>query len=156
MPEQWLDETEMGAWRSLVRAHARLMARLDEELQTGHGLSLGEYEVLAHLSEGPPTGLRMAELADRLSISRSGMTRRLDALVARGWVKRCVCPSDKRGTMALLTSAGRAALRAASPTHLAGVREHLIDRLTRNQLKALGQALDPVAQALEVSPRPAR
>lgn len=156
MSDGWLDETEMTAWRSLVRAHARLMARLDEELQDRHELSLGEYEVLVHLSEGPPTGLRMAELADRLSISRSGMTRRLDTMVTRGWVERRTCPSDKRGMMAVLTSPGRAALRAAAPTHVAGVRCHLINRLSRNQLKALGQALEPVAQALEVSPRPAR
>lgn len=150
----WLDEREMAAWRSLLRAHSRLMAVLDHELHAEHGISLSDYEVLVHLSEGPDAGLRMTDLAARLAISRSGMTRRLDGLVAAGLVERRACPSDRRGTMAMLTRGGRAMLRAAAPTHVAGVRRHLISRLDANQLELLAAALEPVAAALECASPP--
>jgi DNA-binding MarR family transcriptional regulator len=140
----WLDELEMRAWRSLLNAHSCLMGRLDHELEAGHAMSLAEYEVLAVLSESPAERMRMSELAQRVLISPSALTRRLDRLVSRGWVARERCPDDARGTFAVLTGEGRRRLEAAAPTHLRGVRSHLVDRLSRPQLKALAQALEQV------------
>src|SRR5947207_3372572 len=103
---QWLDELEMGTWLSLLGFHTRLMAALDAELLATHGLSLADYEVLAFLSEAPDRRLRMSDLAGRLRLSPSGLTRRLDGLVQAGHVEREACPSDRRSTYAALTNAG--------------------------------------------------
>ncbi len=82
---RWLDADEQHLWRAWIRAHTRMVARLDAELQAAHGLSFADYEVLVNLSEAPERSLRMAELAERLRLSPSGLTRRLDGLVGEGW-----------------------------------------------------------------------
>ena len=140
----WLDEVEMHAWRSLLRAHARLLARLDAELQASQGMSVTDYGVLVQLSEEEDGRMRMSELADRLLLSPSGLTRRLDGLVATGLVERHRCPTDRRGAYAVLTVAGRSRLQAAAPDHVEQVRRHFVDRLSRAQLEALADALDKV------------
>ena len=89
----------MHAWRSLLRAHARLIARLDAELQATQGMSVTDYGVLVQLSEEEDGRMRMSELADRLLLSPSGLTRRLDGLVAAGLVERHRCPTDRRGAL---------------------------------------------------------
>lgn len=81
---RWLDDVEMGAWRGLMSAHSKLVARLDASLQESQGISLPDYEVLVHLSEAPEDRMRMCELAGRLNLSPSGLTRRLDGLVRGG------------------------------------------------------------------------
>ena len=134
----------MAAWQSLLRSHAALLARLDRDLRDEHGMSLGEYEVLAHLSEAPGRRLRLSELAGRVLISPSALTRRIDRLARRGWVERQPCPEDARGLFAVLTTEGRRQLEGAAPTHVRGVRCHLIDRLSRVELKALARALSHV------------
>lgn len=140
----WLDDVEMHAWRSLLRAHARLLARLDADLQASQGISVTDYGVLVQLSEGEDGRMRMSELAERLLLSPSGLTRRLDGLVAAGMVERHRCPTDRRGAFAVLTPAGQARLQAAAPDHVEQVRRHFVDRLSRKQLVALGDALDKV------------
>jgi DNA-binding MarR family transcriptional regulator len=138
---RWLTEPEMLAWRGLVRSTTGLLAVLDNELQAEHGLSLGDYEVLVHLSEAPDEAIRMSELAGRLHLSPSGITRRIDGLVKAELVERRPCPSDRRGSNAVLTPLGLKTLRAAAPTHVRGVREHFVDRLDATELAQLGAAL---------------
>ena len=140
----WLSEPEMRAWRAFVSEATGLLAVLDNELQAAHGLSRGDYEVLAHLSEAPGTTLRMHDLAGRLHLSPSGITRRIDGLVRAGWVERQQCPTDRRGSNAVLTPAGAEKLRAVAPTHVAGVRAHFIDRLSEQELTNLESALSAV------------
>lgn len=135
----------MQAWRSLLSAHSRLMARLDAELQASQGMSVADYGVLVHLSEADSGRMRMSELADRLLLSPSGLTRRLDGLVQAGLVDRVRCPTDRRGAFAVLTACGRQRLGEAAPDHVAQVRRHFIDRLSRHQLAALVDALCTVA-----------
>jgi DNA-binding MarR family transcriptional regulator len=139
-----LNSSEMKAWRTFLAAHARLISALDEELVTGHGLPLADYEVLVHLSEGPADGIRMSQLAERILVSRSGLTRRVDRLEAAGLVERRVCPSDRRGQMAMLTPTGRRRLREAAPTHLEGVRRMFADALGPAELEALSTGLGEV------------
>ncbi|HUI02686.1 MAG TPA: MarR family transcriptional regulator [Acidimicrobiales bacterium] len=141
----WLDDVEMRAWRSLLRAHSRLLARLDAELQNSQGMSVTDYGVLVQLSEHEGGRMRMSELAGQLLLSPSGLTRRLDGLVSAGLVERRRCPTDRRGAFAVLTPAGRARLAAAAPDHVEQVRRHFVSRLSRKQLELLGDALDAVS-----------
>jgi DNA-binding MarR family transcriptional regulator len=149
---EWLTPDQQRAWRVLVEVNARLRAHLEVELLTEHGIGLGDYEVLVCLSEARDSRLRMSELAERLLLSPSGATRRLDGLVRRGLVERAVCPSDRRGTLAVLTAAGWAMLKGAAPTHVAGVRRYVIDALSSTQLRALAGALERVGEALGPAP----
>ena len=141
---RWLTDTEMRAWRVLLTASTSLLATLDNELQAEEGLSLGEYEVLVLLADAPDDALRMTDLANHTHLSPSGITRRIDAMVKAGLVERRQCPSDRRGSFAALTELGAKRLREAAPTHVRGVREHFIDRLTERQLANLASALSSV------------
>ncbi len=147
-----LSAPELAAWRGLLRAHARLVATLDQELEREHGIALSSYEVLLNLAEAPDGSLRMGDLADRLLLSRSGLTRLIDRLVARGVVERHSCADDRRGTYACLTPAGRALFEAARPTHLRGVREHFLDHLGKadlDRLDAIWRRLPTAADGVE-------
>jgi len=132
-----LNPDELGAWRGLLRVHARLTRELDAELVGAHGLALSSYEVLLFL-EDAPDGLRMAQLADSVLLSRSGLTRLVDRLEQRGLVRRESCPSDLRGFNAVLTEEGRTALQAARETHLAGVRTRFLERFSLDEQRTLG------------------
>src|SRR5262245_15929932 len=103
---RWLNEPEMRAWQTLVSTTTGLLAVLDNELRAAHGLTLGDYEVLVHLSEAPDGYLRMTDLAAALHLSPSGITRRIDGLVKAGLVERKQCPTDRRGSNAVLTELG--------------------------------------------------
>jgi DNA-binding MarR family transcriptional regulator len=141
---QWLSQPEMRAWKALIDVTTAVMATLDVELRAEHGLSIGEYEVLVHLSETPGHSLRMTDLAANLKLSPSGITRRIDGLVRDGLVDRKPCPSDRRGSNAVLTEKGLARLQEAAPTHVRGVRAHFVDQLTERQLANLASALSAV------------
>jgi DNA-binding MarR family transcriptional regulator len=140
----WLDDVEMRAWQALMSAHWRLLSRLDAELQASQSMSLADYEVLVQLSHVDTGRMRMSELAERLMLSPSGLTRRLDGLVTAGLVDRARCPTDRRGAYAVLTAAGRRRLERATPDHVDQVRRHFIDRLSRAQLSSLAEALNIV------------
>jgi DNA-binding MarR family transcriptional regulator len=131
----------MSAWHALIRAHAKIVRRLESELESEQGLSLPAYEVLAHLSEAPDQRLRMSELATCAVLSPSGLTRLVDKLSREGLVKRDRCTADARVVYAVLTPSGRERLVAAYPTHLRGVREHYIDRIDHGQRDAIAGAL---------------
>lgn len=132
-----LSERELAAWRGLLEVHSALIARLDAELELEHGMSLSSYEVLLHLHDAPDCALRMGQLAERLFLSRSGLTRLIDRLVKAGLVERAECESDRRGSYARLTAEGRARFEAARPTHLRGVREHFLSKLSGADLDQL-------------------
>ncbi|HVM65693.1 MAG TPA: MarR family transcriptional regulator [Acidimicrobiales bacterium] len=144
---RWLDPLEMRAWRSLLSAHARLLAGLDDDLESSSGMSVADYAVLVHLSEAEGGHMRMSELADALLLSPSGLTRRLDGLVSSGLVERMKCPTDRRGAYAVLTDAGRHRLAKVAPDHVEQVRRRFVDRLDRDQLQALADTLDVIAEA---------
>ena len=120
------DDPRLGAWRSFIQANARLLRRLDDELQETHGLSLAEYDALLQLVNAPDRRLRMSALAERVLLSRSGITRLVDRLVAAGMVERSACVTDARGAEAALTAKGLDTLRTASRTHLDGVQRYFL------------------------------
>jgi DNA-binding MarR family transcriptional regulator len=132
-------DPRLAAWAAFLRAHARIVRRLEAELQAEQDLALTDYDVLVQLAQAGDRRLRMSELADRLMLSRSGATRLVDRLVAAGLVERVTCDDDRRGQWASLTDAGHERLRRASPTHLRGVGEHFIDRISADELQGLGR-----------------
>jgi DNA-binding MarR family transcriptional regulator len=136
-----LGDEELDAWRRFLRAHAAITRQLDADLIASHDLTLRDYEVLLHLAQAPHRRLRMSDLADRVLLTRSGVTRLVDGLVRAGWVERVSCPSDARGSFAAVTDAGYERLRQASLTHLGGVRSLFVDRFARAELATLSGLL---------------
>jgi DNA-binding MarR family transcriptional regulator len=133
-----LNEEELAAWRGMLRAHAELTRELDAELAREHNLPLSSYEVLLYLADAPGGRMRMAELADSVLLSRSGLTRLVDRLEREGLLKRERCESDARGYFAELTPKGRRLFDAARRTHLDGVRARFLSRFSREELRAMG------------------
>jgi DNA-binding MarR family transcriptional regulator len=134
---RWLDVEEQRAWRSYMYSWMLLDDRLDRELTREAGISHAYYEILVQLSETEGRALRMSELADRCLSSRSRLSHAVSRLEERGWVRRQVCAEDGRGQLAVLTDEGFAALEAAAPVHVEGVRAHLFDQLTPEQVAAM-------------------
>jgi DNA-binding MarR family transcriptional regulator len=134
---RWLDAEEQKAWRAWLYSSMLLQNQLDRELTHETGISHAYYEILVQLSEAPGRALRMSQLAERSLSSRSRLSHAVSRLEERGWVRRQVCEEDGRGQLALLTDDGFAALEAAAPTHVEGVRRHLFDQLSPEQVEAM-------------------
>jgi DNA-binding MarR family transcriptional regulator len=139
-------DPRLETWRTFLVAHAQVRRQLERELQAEQSLGLGEYEVLLLLTRADERRLRMSDLADRLGLSRSGVTRLIDRLQAEALVERASCATDRRGSWAMLTDAGHDRLRRASPTHLRGVGEHFLNRIPATELQALQRTLDRVLE----------
>lgn len=138
-------DPRLAPFSAFMRAYAAVARRLDEDLRAEHGLSLQEYGALLQLVWAPDRRARMSRLAEGLVLSKSGVTRLVDRLVADGLVERRVCPSDARGAEAALTEAGIARLRAAAPTHLRGISAYFLDVVPETDLEVIGRVLDRVA-----------
>jgi DNA-binding MarR family transcriptional regulator len=136
------DPERLEAWRAFLRAHAVLTDTLDRELQAERELPLAWYDVLVSLAEADGDALRMRDLADRVMLSRSGLTRLVDRMASAGLVSRRPDPDDRRGTLACLTDAGLHTLRRAAPVHLRGVEEHFARHLHDGEVQVLRDALE--------------
>lgn len=134
-----LSREQLTAWRGFLQAHAVLVRRLEADLLAEHQLPLASYDVLVQLVEAPERRLRMTELAQRVLISRSGLTRLVDRLEREGLVRREACDDDARGLFAVLTDDGFRRLRTAAPTHLRGVSSYAMARLDDEQVRALAE-----------------
>ena len=145
---RWLDDTEMRAWRSYVETQGDLNSALEVDL-VPTGITLGDYQVLVFLSEADDRRMRMCDLADMLQLSPSGLTRRLDGLVQRGWVEREGSDLDRRVMLAVLTDVGLGQLEAAAPTHVDSVRARIVDLLDRDELEALAAIFGKIRAALD-------
>lgn len=149
---RWLDDEEQRAWRAFLAATRVVFENLERELQADAGLPHAYYMVLVALSEAPHRTLRMSDLAEVTGSSRSRLSHAVARLEAQGWVERRECEGDRRGTLAVLTDAGFAVLDAAAPGHVAAVRRHVFDRLTRAQVTALREACEAVVAAAATVP----
>jgi DNA-binding MarR family transcriptional regulator len=134
-----LTGSALGAWRGMLQVHARVTQALDAEMQSEHGFSVSAYEVMMFLGDAPDHRMRMAEIADRVLLTRSGCTRLIDRLSKLGYVSRIATPDDGRGLYAQLTSTGLTALAAARETHYRGVRRHFLDGLAEADQVALSE-----------------
>jgi DNA-binding MarR family transcriptional regulator len=139
-------------WRAFLQAHARVARRLDEELRAEHDLSVAEYDALLNIAEAPDRRLRMRRLADQVVLSKSGVTRLIDRLVADGLVERSSCTTDARGAEAVLTEAGLRRLRAASRTHLRGIADHFLDVVDDADLQVVDRVMRAVADRAGTEP----
>ena len=137
----WLSDDEQRTWRGLVHLILELQAEQEQALVGAHGITEGEYGVLVSLSEAEDHRLRMCDLAATLRLSPSGLTRRVDGLAKQGFVTREASSCDRRSMYAVLTDAGMAKLEAAAPTHVEAVRRSLIDHLSPDEVRVLGDVL---------------
>jgi DNA-binding MarR family transcriptional regulator len=139
LPPLRANDWRVGVWRAYLRTHAEIVARLERDLVEGANMPLGSYDVLLQLAESPDHRLRMAELAQRVLLSRSGLTRLVDRLTAEGLVTREPFPGDARGLYTVLTDTGMARLRAAAPVHLAGIQRYWLSKFTDDELTELAR-----------------
>lgn len=136
---RWLDEGEQEIWRAFIKVTEGLTEHFDRQLQRDSAMPYTYYEILVALSEAPGRTLRMSTLAGARGSSRSRLSHAVARLEEVGWVVRRTCDTDKRGSFAVLTDEGFAALEAAAPGHVTAVREKLFDALTPEQTVMLGQ-----------------
>jgi len=143
----WLTDEEQQAWRATVQLSQLLMRQLDRDL-VPYGLNGRDYEILVELSEVPDHRLRMTDLADATSQSRSRLSHQITRMENRGLVRRDGCEGDKRGTFAVLTKAGFETIERVAPYHVETVRRHYIDRLTPQQLEEVRATFQPIVDYL--------
>lgn len=143
-----LSDSQLAAWQAFLKAHAVITRVLERELMASHQLPLADYDVLVQLQAADRGALRMAQLADRVLLSRSGLTRLVERLERSGLVRRDACPSDARGSFAVITEQGRARLKAAAPDHLGSVLTHFAQPLDQSQIETLRIALQQVTAAV--------
>ncbi len=139
-------DPRLEPWRAFLQAHAQVTRRLDEELRTEHDLSLAEYDALVVIADSPERRIRMRQLADRVILSKSGVTRLIDRLVADGLVERGTCLVDGRGAEAVLTESGLDRLRRASGTHLRGITDHFLEVLDPADLEVIDRTMRAVTR----------
>jgi DNA-binding MarR family transcriptional regulator len=144
---RWLTPDEQQAWRATVQLSLLLFRQLDRDF-SAYGLNQHDYEILVELSEAPDHRLRMTELADATSQSRSRLSHQISRMEKRGLVRRDDCEGDKRGTFAVLTKEGMDAIERAAPDHVENVRRHFIDRLSPRQLEEIRDAFTPIVEYL--------
>lgn len=141
---RWLSAGEQETWRAFLCACNAFFSAVDAQLQHDSGMPHGYYEILVRLSESPGRSLRMSQLAEATSASKSRSSHAVARLEERGWVRRVDCPTDRRGQVAELTDEGYAALAEAARGHVEQVRRSLFDVLTPEQvtqLKAISEAM---------------
>jgi DNA-binding MarR family transcriptional regulator len=139
--DQWITPEQLEVWRLFIRAQSRVMRRLEADLLAVHDLPLAWYDVLVRLLEADGRRLRMSELAERVMLSPSGLTRLVDRMVEEGLLERAQAERDGRGFYAVLTDAGYERLREASGTHLRGVHDYVVGRFDDAELATLTELL---------------
>jgi DNA-binding MarR family transcriptional regulator len=149
---EWLTPDELSSWLSVVRLMTWLPWSIDQQLQHDSNLATVEYQVLACLSQSPQRVLRMSSLAVVTNASLSRLSRVVKRLEHRGFVRREPDPVDGRFTNAILTDNGFRTLEGAAPAHVAHVRSLVIDVLSPEQLRRLGQAAERILSRIDTSP----
>jgi len=141
------DTVRLDAWVRFLRAHAALTRGLSAELVAEHGLTINDYEVLLHLARAPEKRMRRVDLADRILLTASGITRLLEGLESSGLVERIHCSDDRRVVYARLTEAGSEKLRQASRTHVVGIESLFTGRFSDDELATLSSLLSRLPAA---------
>lgn len=134
-------------WGAFIAAHQVVSEKLEAGLEREHGLSLASFEVLAHLASAPGSRMRMQDLAEKILLSKSGLTRLCDRMEGAGLIQRASCPSDRRGTYAVLTDTGANAHRSAAPAFTAAVNDRFGRHLGAAERRVLRDALRRLAEA---------
>jgi DNA-binding MarR family transcriptional regulator len=148
----WLNDDEQRTWRALGLTMRLLTDRLERDLQAAAGMPPTYYELLVLLSEAPERTMRMSELAHWTNSKPSRISHAVNKLEQAGWVRREHYAGDRRGWLAVLTDKGKAALETAAPVHIESVRTHLIDRLSPEQIRQLGDISETLLKHLTDTP----
>ncbi len=138
---------QLEAWVRLLRVHAATTRQFSAELVAEHGLTMNDFDVLLQLADSPEGYLRRVDLAERVLLTPSGITRLLEGLERAGYVERMSCPSDARVSYAVLTDAGREKLEAAKETHLASIRSLFSERYSEDEVETLASLLERLPAA---------
>ena len=139
--ESRLDGAALDAWRSYLQSHASIMRMLDAELVAEHGMTTRDYEVLLYLSQAPDHKMAMSALAEQTMLTRSGITRLVDGLVASGLIERVACARDARVSYAHLTEPGYEKLRAAGCAHVQSINRLFLEHYTPVEVEQLAALL---------------
>ena len=145
----WLTPSQLSSWLSVVRLFTRLPWAIDTQLQRDADLSMVEYMTMAMLGDAPDWTLRMSELAERTSTSLSRLSHLVKRLETRGYIRREPDPTDGRFTNAILLPDGRRKMESAAPGHVAYVRHLVIDNLSAERLRRLGQDAERILQRID-------
>src|ERR1700758_1826949 len=136
-----LEGEALEAWRSYLQSHATILRMCDAELASEHGITTRDYEVLLYLAQAPDRKLPMSALAESTMLTRSGITRLVDGLVAGGFIQRVSCPSDARVSYAQLTDPGMEKLRSAGRTHVGSIRRLFLEHFSTEETGQLASLL---------------
>jgi len=136
-----LEGIALEAWRSYLQSHATIVRLLDAELISEHGITTRDYEVLLYLAQASDRRLPMSALAESTMLTRSGITRLVDGLVAGGFVERVSCPKDARVSYAQLTDEGFDKLRDAGCTHVGSIRRLFLEQFDADEIGQLATLL---------------
>jgi DNA-binding MarR family transcriptional regulator len=136
-----LDGTALDAWRGYLQSHAAIVRELDSDLLAEHGMTTRDYEALLYLAQADERKLAMSVLSERTMLTRSGITRLVDGLVAQGLIERVACQKDARISYARLTDAGYSKLECAGATHVAGIRRQFLEHFSDAELDVLSSLL---------------
>jgi DNA-binding MarR family transcriptional regulator len=144
---RWLTTEEQRTWRAFIVGVQTLLSTVEGQLQRESAIPFGYYEILVRLSEAPDRSMRMSQLAEASTSSKSRLSHAVARLEERGWVERLDCEADRRGQFARLTDAGFNALATAAPSHVEQVRRSLFDRITPEQADQLSAIMTAIAAA---------
>jgi DNA-binding MarR family transcriptional regulator len=137
---------ELEAWINFLRAHAAVTRQFNAELLATHDLTINDFDVLAQLTRAPEQALKRVDLAERVLLTPSGITRLLKGLEEAGYVSNRPCAEDARVTYAVLTPKGKRKLEQARKTHVASVRELFSERFEKDELETLASLLERLPQ----------
>lgn len=137
----------LGAFAALLKVQAAVVRRLELRLEAHRLVPIAQYDVLLELNSAPDRRLRMQQLSERVVLSRSRVSRVVDEMVRAGLVRKEPDPADRRGSYAVITDLGRAALKAAAPVYLAGIEDEFLRHLTPAEQRALEKSLGKVLAA---------
>jgi DNA-binding MarR family transcriptional regulator len=153
MPEERRDDEGVAAWAALLRCHAALVRRMEQELQAERGLPFAWYDVLLVLNSAPERRLRMSDLGDRVVVSRTRVSRIVDEMVGAGLVEREVDPADRRSWFATITREGRRTLKRAAPVYLRAIAASFSRHLSGEEKRVMREGLERVVAASTAEPR---
>ena len=148
-PHLFKETDLLSAWRLFLQTYRRVVDELSDELEERQGLPLAWYDVLIQLYRSPEHRLRMNELAGSILLSKSGLTRLIDRMEKVGMVERASCPTDRRGSFAVLTPRGEEVFKEAAPIHLEGIARHFTDHLTPEEAGTMVGAFERILEALK-------
>jgi DNA-binding MarR family transcriptional regulator len=149
MPKEQVDKLRLAAWRNFITAHANLIDLIDRELKAADCLPLHWYDVLIELVEAPKNRLRLSELAQKVVLSRSGLTRLVDKVETAGLLHLQATPDDRRGTFAVLNEEGMDAVRKSWPVYAKGIKMHFVPYMTEAEAQVLQDVFARILEATQ-------